>query len=71
MMMLSLIAILFLIVFVIRTSNHSTAGIPNVTQPIEILRKRYALKDPNHMKDSNHMNGMMVSMSGMMGLGSK
>jgi uncharacterized membrane protein len=43
MMMLSLIAILFLIVFVIRTSNHSTAGIPNVTQPIDILRQRYAL----------------------------
>jgi hypothetical protein len=29
------------------------------------------MKDPNHMKDGNQMNGMMGSMGGMMGSGSK
>jgi putative membrane protein len=42
MMLLSLLAILFLVVFVLRTVEHSTAGIPNVTRPIDILRQRYA-----------------------------
>jgi hypothetical protein len=58
-----------------QTPEHQQAM--NDPQVIEYMQKNgmgnmaEMMKDPNHMKDGNQMNGMMGSMGGMMGSGSK